>query len=78
MRDTWKEARKRLEELQRQLPEPLLIELTYPDDSTEELPLEAVLKKNNQEWKFFKVISGNKKLELSQFLDWIAPECVID
>lgn len=74
---SWEKAQKRLQELQKRLPEPLLVELTYYDDSTEVLTLEEILKKNNEEWKKFRVVNGNNVSEATKLLDWIAPDCII-
>jgi hypothetical protein len=75
---SWEKAQKRLQELQKRLPEPLLVELTYYDDSTEVLTLEEILKKNNEEWKKFRVVNGNNVSEATKLLDWIAPDSVIE
>lgn len=74
----WKEALKRLQELQKTLPESIRIELTYSDSSSEVLSLEEVQKRDSKDWKLFRIVSGNKTQELQKFLEWLAPDSVID
>lgn len=78
MTDTWKATLKRLQELQKTLPEPVLIELTYIDGHREALTLQELQKKDNTEYKSLRLLKGNNTEELSAVLDWIAPDTVID
>ena len=75
---SWERAQKRLQELQKRLPETIVIELTYYDDSKEVLSLSEILKRDNSEWKLFRVVKGNDSKEVKQFLEWMCPECVIE
>lgn len=74
MGESWEKTQKRLQELQKRLPEPLMIELTYFDESKEVLTLEEVLKKKNTEWKLFRVVNGNSQKEVKAFLEWLSPD----
>ena len=78
MSQSWENAKKRLSELQKRLPTPLHIELTYKDGSKEILTLEEVLKKDNDEWELFKVVKGTDIREVREFLDWLCPDTVIN
>ena len=74
---TWEQARQRLKELQSKAPTPLIIELKYFDDTTERLSVEELIKRDNMNWKSFKIIQGNDIADVGAVLDWIAPFSVI-
>ena len=74
MSKSWDGALKRLQELQKRIPEPLLIELTYQDGAVEELTLDEVLQRDNSSWKKFRVVKGTNLKEVEELLKWIIPE----
>lgn len=73
---SWDNSLKRLQELQKKAPERIQIELTYEDDSSEELSSEEVQERDSNDWKFFRVVKGNKKNEIKQLLEWLCPDAV--
>lgn len=76
MSKSWNEVKKRLEELYQNLPEPLLIELTYYDNSVEELTLEKLIQKDNNDWKWWRIKKGNNLKEVKELLEWLAPSVI--
>lgn len=76
MSKSWNEVKKRLEELYKRIPEPLIIELTYYDNSVEVLTLEELLQKDSNNWKWFRIKNGTDIKEANQLLEWIAPSVI--
>lgn len=76
MSKSWESIKKRLTELQKNAPKPLIIELTYFDDTMERLALEDVKKKHFSECKLFRVVEGNSIKEAIGLLEWIAPSVI--
>lgn len=76
MSKSWENIKKRLTELQKNAPKPLIIELTYFDDTMERLALEDVKKKHFSECKLFRVVDGNSLKEVHELLEWIAPSVI--
>lgn len=74
---SWENAKKRLLELQKNAPKPLVIELTYKDNTMEILSLNEVLERDYSEFWTFRVVSGSNLKEVKRLLEWIAPESVI-
>lgn len=72
---SWQGLNKRLLELQKNAPKPLVIELTYKDDTREILSLNEVLERDNFDFRTFRVVEGGRKKDIKQFLDWLAPDC---
>lgn len=74
--DSWNKALKRLQELQKKSPRPLIIELIYKDNESEILPLEEVLKMDSNAWIKFRVVEGGRPQDIKDFLGWLAPSVI--